>query len=72
LRIVLPFLAGYYLSYVYRAVNAVLGPTLSAEFSLSATDLGFLTGPKTSVFFMGRRPMTSNLPQSLLAGLIYT
>lgn len=43
-RVVLPFLAGYYLSYVYRAVNAVLGPTLSAEFSLSAADLGFLTG----------------------------
>ena len=43
-RIILPFLAGYYLSYVYRAVNAVLGPRLSAEFSLSAADLGFLTG----------------------------
>jgi len=44
LRIVLPFLAGYYLSYVYRAVNAVLGPTLAREFGLSATELGFLTG----------------------------
>jgi predicted MFS family arabinose efflux permease len=44
LRVVLPFLAGYYLSYVYRAINAVLGPTLSGEFSLSAADLGFLTG----------------------------
>ena len=43
-RIVLPFLAGYYLSYVYRAVNAVLGPTLAREFHLSATELGFLTG----------------------------
>ena len=40
----LPFLAGYYLSYVFRAVNAVLGPTLAAEFGLSATELGFLTG----------------------------
>jgi len=44
LRIVLPFLAGYYLSYVYRAVNAVLGPTLARDFGLSATELGFLTG----------------------------
>ena len=44
MRIVLPFLAGYYLSYVYRAVNAVLGPRLSAEFALSAADLGLLTG----------------------------
>ena len=44
MRIVLPFLAGYYLSYVYRAVNAVLGPTLVAEFAISAAQLGLLTG----------------------------
>src|SRR3954469_25444855 len=43
-RVVLPFLAGYYLSYVFRAVNAVLGPTLAHEFGLTATELGFLTG----------------------------
>ena len=43
-RVVLPFLAGYYLSYVFRAVNAVLGPTLAREFGLNATELGFLTG----------------------------
>jgi predicted MFS family arabinose efflux permease len=42
--VVLPFLAGYYLSYVYRAVNAVLGPTLVAEFGISAAQLGLLTG----------------------------
>ena len=34
LKVVLPFLAGYYLSYVFRAVNAVLGPTLAREFGL--------------------------------------
>jgi len=44
IRVVLPFLAGYYLSYVYRAVNAVLGPTLAAEFGISAAQLGLLTG----------------------------
>jgi MFS family permease len=43
-RVVLPFLAGYYLSYVFRAVNAVLGPGLAAEFGLSAAQLGLLTG----------------------------
>jgi len=43
-RVVLPFLAGYYLSYVFRAVNAVLGPGLAAEFDLSAAQLGLLTG----------------------------
>ena len=44
IRVVLPFLAGYYLSYVYRAVNAVLGPALVAEFGISAAQLGLLTG----------------------------
>ncbi|HKQ28482.1 MAG TPA: MFS transporter [Burkholderiales bacterium] len=43
-RVVLPFLAGYYLSYVYRAVNAVLAPSLVAEFGISAAQLGLLTG----------------------------
>jgi len=42
--VVLPFLAGYYLSYVYRAVNAVLGPSLVSEFGISAAGLGLLTG----------------------------
>jgi predicted MFS family arabinose efflux permease len=41
---VLPFLAGYYLSYIFRAVNAVLGPSLAAEFGISAAGLGLLTG----------------------------
>ena len=44
MRVVLPFLAGYYVSYVFRSVNAVLGPTLAAEFGLTARDLGLLTG----------------------------
>jgi predicted MFS family arabinose efflux permease len=43
-RVVLPFLAGYYVSYVFRAVNAVLGPSLAREFGLSAAELGLLTG----------------------------
>ncbi|MEA3194012.1 MAG: hypothetical protein QOD26_2345 [Betaproteobacteria bacterium] len=44
LRVVLPFLAGYYISYVFRAVNAVLGPDLAGEFGLNAAQLGLLTG----------------------------
>src|SRR5919204_2911621 len=43
-RVALPFLAGYYLSYILRAVNAVLGPGLAAEFGISAAQLGLLTG----------------------------
>jgi len=48
LRIFLPFAAGYYLSYVYRAVNAVIASNLAADAGLSASDLGFLT----SVYFL--------------------
>lgn len=48
LRVTLPFLAGYFLSYNYRAVNALLGPLLAEEFVLSAAELGFLT----SVYFL--------------------
>ena len=42
LRVAAPFLAGYFVSYVYRMVNAVLAPTLAAEFGLSAGGLGLL------------------------------
>src|SRR6185503_17538548 len=43
LRVAVPFLAGYFVSYVYRMVNAVLAPTLAAEFGLSAGGLGLLS-----------------------------
>jgi predicted MFS family arabinose efflux permease len=48
LRVALPFIAGYFVSYVYRMVNAVLAPTLAAEFGLSAGGLGLLS----SVYFL--------------------
>ena len=48
LRVALPFIAGFFVSYMYRAVNAVLGPTLAAEFGLSAGGLGLLT----SMYFL--------------------
>jgi predicted MFS family arabinose efflux permease len=39
----LPFLAGYYTSYIFRAVNAIIGPIIATEFGLSAAQLGFLS-----------------------------
>lgn len=45
----LPFGAGYFLSYFYRSVNAVISGPLGQEFGLSAADLGLLT----SVYFFG-------------------
>jgi MFS family permease len=41
--VILPFAAGYFLSYFFRSVNAVISPDLVAEFSLSAAQLGLLT-----------------------------
>lgn len=43
LSVALPFAFAYFLSYVYRSINAVISPDLIAEFSLSAADLGLLT-----------------------------
>jgi len=43
-RVTLPFLAGYFVSYVYRSVNALIGPDIAREFGLSAGGLGLLTG----------------------------
>jgi MFS family permease len=38
-----PFAAGYFFSYVFRHVNAVIAKDLAAEFSLSPADVGLLT-----------------------------
>ncbi len=43
-RVTLPFLAGYFVSYIYRSVNAIIGPDLVREFGLTAGGLGLLTG----------------------------
>lgn len=59
-RVTVPFLAGYFVSYVYRMVNAVLAPTLAAEFHLSASGLGLLS----SVYFLAF--VASQLPLGLL------
>ena len=41
--VLMPFAGGYFLSYLYRSVNAVIAPDLTAELGLAATDLGLLT-----------------------------
>ena len=45
----LPFGAGYFLSYFYRSVKAVISGSLAQEFGVSASELGLLT----SVYFFG-------------------
>ena len=48
LRLLLPFACGYFLSYCYRSVNAIIAPDLVADLNLDAADLGLLT----SVYFL--------------------
>jgi MFS family permease len=46
--VLLPFAAGYYLSYLFRTINALIANDLTTELNLSAGDLGLLT----SVYFL--------------------
>ncbi|MDP6173087.1 MAG: MFS transporter, partial [Rhodospirillales bacterium] len=48
LRVFIPFTLGYYLSSIYRTVNAVLAPDLVRDLDISASELGLLT----SAFFI--------------------
>jgi MFS family permease len=42
-QVLLPFAAAYYLSYVFRTINALLARTLTHDLSLNAAELGLLT-----------------------------
>jgi MFS family permease len=48
LRVFLPFVAAYYLSFLFRTINATIAGPLTSEFTLLAGDLGLLT----SVYFL--------------------
>jgi MFS family permease len=48
LRAFLPFVAAYYLSFLFRTINATIAEPLKMEFGLGADDLGLLT----SVYFL--------------------
>jgi MFS family permease len=42
-RLFVPFALGYFLSYFFRTINAVIAPQLTAEFQLTAASIGLLT-----------------------------
>jgi MFS family permease len=46
--VLLPFAAGYFLSYLFRSINALIAGDLRVELGLGADDLGLLT----SVYFL--------------------
>jgi predicted MFS family arabinose efflux permease len=47
-RVLLPFAAGYFVSYVFRTINALIADQLVDELGLSPADLGLLT----SIYFL--------------------
>jgi MFS family permease len=47
--IFLPLSAGYFLSFLYRSINAMIAPQLVDDLNLSAVDLGLLT----AIYFLG-------------------
>lgn len=57
LRVFLPFAFGYFLSYVFRVVNAVIAPDLVAELHLDAGDLGLLTSTYFLTFAAFQLPL---------------
>lgn len=57
LRVLLPFAAGYFLSYLYRVVNAVIAPDLIDAFGLDADQLGLLTGAYFLTFSAAQLPL---------------
>lgn len=48
LAVFAPFAAGYYLSYLFRTINASISPALASEFGLDAAQTGLLA----SVYFL--------------------
>lgn len=53
----LPFAAGYYLSYLFRTINALIAGHLSSDTGLGAVDLGLLTSVYFLVFAAAQIPV---------------
>lgn len=60
MRVLAPFAAGYFLSFLFRTVNAVLAPHISRAVHLDAGDLGLMT----AIYFLAFG--TFQLPLGLL------
>src|ERR1700693_2301094 len=72
--VLLPFAAGYYLSYLFRTINALIASDLTAELNLSAADLGLLTSVYFLVFAAVQLPLGALLdrygPRTIQSALL--
>jgi predicted MFS family arabinose efflux permease len=70
----LPFAAGYFMSYLLRAVNAVVAPDLVRDAGLSPAQLGLLTAAYLGAFALFQLPLGVLLdrygPRKVQAGLL--
>ncbi len=53
----LPFACGYFLSYFFRVINAMIAPELAREVGLGPADLGLLTSAYLVVFALFQFPL---------------
>ncbi|SFP20884.1 Predicted arabinose efflux permease, MFS family [Bradyrhizobium sp. Ghvi] len=56
-RAFLPFVAGYYLSYLFRTINALIANHLSSDTGVGTADLGLLTSVYFLVFAAAQIPV---------------
>ncbi len=57
LAVFCPFAAGYFLSFFFRNVNAIISRDLARDFDLSSADLGFLTATYLLAFAAFQLPL---------------
>tara|TARA_R110000868_G_scaffold43803_2_gene146942 strand:- start:3998 stop:5269 length:1272 start_codon:yes stop_codon:yes gene_type:complete len=57
MTVLLPFGIGYYMSYLFRTVNAIISPQLAADVGLSPADLGLMTSAYFITFAAVQLPL---------------
>jgi len=57
LRIFIPFAFGYFLSYIFRVVNAVIAPDLAIDLHVNPSELGLLTSTYFIAFASSQLPL---------------
>ena len=74
LVVFVPFVCGYYISYVFRTIVAVIASRLSSDLGLNASDIGILTSVYFLTFALAQLPLGFILdrhgPRRVQSGLL--